>query len=357
MLKDDFCMIGIGQGGGRLSQPFYKNKYRAFFINTSYDDLSQLKISNSDFMYQPPGSKGCAKKRLKAQEYAKNYYEVMTTKLLDAHPTCNIYIVHYTLGGGTGGGLSNMFMALLRQKLNSMGRKDVIIVAVVAKPRKHESWQIQNNAKESLEELFRMIDNNIVNQYYPIDNDSRDNLDDINEEHFLLFDRWIEGEKANNTSNTDESERVDLFRYKGHAMMFEFDGNDKSNFEQHMRKAYDNSIYCKPLKNPTAIGLALNNAIKEQDAVPIIEDVIGVFPNSHTTPTQVSNMLMLVVEKENKAIKNSIVKIANEKAEKINQEDDETEEVIIIDNIKTETTAPKNEKAEMDIKDIWDLFK
>lgn len=361
MLKDDFCAVGIGQGGSKLAYGFYKNKYRGFFINTSYDDLSQLKIDNHDFIYQPPASKGCAKQRKVAQQYAKDYYEVMIKKLLDAHTTCKVYIVHYTLGGGTGGGLSNIFVALLRKKLMELGRKDIIIIAVVAKPKHYESWQLQNNSQESLDELYAMADKGIINQYYIINNDSRESLDEINEEHVILFDRWIEGETANNQSNTDESERMDLFKYKGHAMMFEFDGNSDDKFEKNLKKAYDNSIYCKPLKNPKAMGLALNIGIKEEKAIPIIENIIGVFPNDHVTPTQVSNMIMIAGLNENKSIKNSIIKIANAKAEKINQEESVEEEVVNISNIKTKTdikeTDIDKDMETMSIKDIWSMFK
>ena len=60
----------------------------------------------------------------------------------------------------------------------------------------------------------------MVDQYYIINNDSRENLDEINQEHCILFDRWIEGEGSNNSSNVDESERMDLFNYKGQAMIF-----------------------------------------------------------------------------------------------------------------------------------------
>jgi cell division GTPase FtsZ len=361
MLKDDFCAVGIGQGGGKMANYFYENKYRGFFINTSYDDLSQLRINNDNFIYQPPGSKGCAKIRPVAQQYAKDYYDVMIKKLTDAHTTCGIYLVHYTLGGGTGGGLSNMFMALLRRKLIELGRKNVIIIAIVAKPKSYETYQLQTNAEESLNELYAMSDKGIVDQYYIINNDSRKSLDEINEEHFLLFDRWIEGEKANNKSNADESERMDLFKCKGQAMMFEFDGNDETKFKDNIQKAYDNSIYCKPIKNPAGVGIALNKDIPEEIAIPIIEDVIGVFPKSHVTPTSVSSMIMLGGLKENKSIKNSIIRIANEKAEKMNQSDDTEEEDIKITNINLKSTMQPNSNSDevgnMDVKDIWDMFK
>lgn len=32
MLKDNFCVIGLGQAGGKMVKEFYNNKYRTFFI-------------------------------------------------------------------------------------------------------------------------------------------------------------------------------------------------------------------------------------------------------------------------------------------------------------------------------------
>lgn len=143
-------------------------------------------------------------------------------------------------------------------------------------------------------------------------------------------------------------------------MMFEFDGNDETKFKENMQKAYDNSIYCKPVRNPAGVGIALNESVPEEVAVPIIEDVIGVFPKSHITPTSVSSMIMLGGLKENKSIKNSIIKIANEKAEKMNQSDDtEEEEIKVTDiNLKSTMKSSSNDEVEnMNVKDIWDMFK
>lgn len=358
MMKDDFCAVGIGQGGSKMAKEFYDNKYRSFFINTSYDDLSQLKV-NDELVYHVPASKGCAKQRDVAVEYAKNYYEQMTGKLIDTHPTVKVYIVHFTLGGGTGGGLSNLFMGTLRNKLNSMGKKDVMIIAVVAKPRNYESWQLQNNAQESLKELYALVSRDIVDQYYIIDNDSRDNLEEINQEHCILFDRWIEGEGANNQSIADESERMDLFKYKGQSMMFEFDATDNSSFGEKCKEAYEQSIYCLPIKQPQAVGMAIHEKVKESIAMDSISHTVGYFPNNHITPTQVSNMIMVAGCEENKNIKNSIIKLANEKAELINQDisdDVEETELKTINNTRKSKAKKGSTEKMASIDDILNLF-
>lgn len=363
MLKDNFCIVGIGQGGGKMAHEFYVNKYRSFFINTSNDDLSQLNIGNSDFIYQPPASKGCAKKREIARGYAKNYYDVMTEKLLDAHPSCGVFIVHYTLGGGTGGGLSNLFMMALRKKLNEMNKKQAIIIAVVARPRKYESYQMQKNATESLDELDKLLELGVVNQFYPINNDSRKTLKEINEEHYLLFDRWIEGETSNNQSNADESERQDLLSIKGQAMMFSFQCDSKNQFKKEFENAYNSSIYCFSRKNPKAIGLALNENIDEDVALSDIENSVGIFPSYHITPTSVSNMVFLVGN-PSKEVKNSVVKIANAQAEKMKMEDDEEEVAISLETFSNYSSKSETEKdnsidqeiANMNVEDLFNLL-
>lgn len=356
MLKDDFCIVGIGQGGCKLAKEFYDNKYRSFFINTSYDDLSQLKV-NENFIYHVPSAKGCAKQRDVAIEYGKNYYGEMTGKLMDTHPTAKIFVVHYTLGGGTGGGLSNLFMATLRNKLKQMGKTDSTIIAVVAKPREFESYQLQSNAKKSLDELNALVGANVVDQYYIINNDSRDNFEDINMEHYILFDRWIEGEGANNDSNVEESERIDLFKNKGQAMMFTFDAVDLDSFKDRCQEAYNDSIYCQPIKKPQSVGYALYEKIKEKDAVELIAEVVGHFPNGHMTPTQVSNVIMIAGCDKNENIANSITELANKKAELINSDVEENVEKVELKSI-TRKTDSKNEKKETmaSIDDILNFF-
>lgn len=363
MFKDEFVMVGIGQGGGKLAKGFYDEKYRSFFINTSYDDLKALNVSE-EFIYHVPAAKGCAKKREVAMEYAKNYYDQIVGKLLDTHPTGKVFIAHYTLGGGTGGGLSNFILAVLRNKLNESGKEDAVIIAVVAKPRNYEPWQVQTNALASLKELYNMVKVGVVNQYFIINNNARNALEDINEEHVMLLDRWIEGEGANNKSNADESERYDIMAgYHGGAVIFEFDSNDECTFKNSLEEAYNNSIYCIPSKNPQAIGIALNDCVPEDLAVEKIQEVVGYYPNSHITPTKVSNMIMLsgLIKNKNDKIENEITKIANEKGALINQglaEENDTDENITLEEVSiiSESKKDNNKKKINSINDILSLF-
>lgn len=357
MLKDDFCIVGIGQGGCKMAKEFYDNQYRTFFINTSYDDLSQLRVGD-DYSYHVPSAKGCAKKREVALEYARNYYNQMCCKLLDTHPTAKIFTIHYTLGGGTGGGLSNLFMGTLRNELIKRKKEDWTIIAVVAKPRSYESYQIQNNAIESYQELIKLEEKGIVTQYYVIDNDSRDSLDEINQEHYILFDRWVVGEGANNVSNVEESERLDLFKNRGQAMIFTFDSIDINTFKAECIVAYDKSIYCKPSRRPNAVGYALNTAIKEREAVPVIESVVGLFPNSHMTPTDVSNVVLVAGCEVNKDIVNDMKNLANTKAISINKVsvNDEVDDISVIGINRNNKKPKSNENEMLSIDDILDFF-
>lgn len=359
MLKDDFVIVGIGQGGGKMVKPFYDQKYRSFFINTSYEDLKSLGVDDK-YIYHIPAAKGCAKKRDVALNYAKNYYEQMVGKLIDTHPTAKIYIVHYTLGGGTGGGLSNFVLATMRAKLGAMGKRDIKIIAVAAKPRKYETYQIQSNAKASLTELYAMVDKGIVDQYLLINNDSRESLEEINEGHMMLFDRWIQGEAINNTNNADESERMDIFNYSGSVVLFDFACNNVEYFGEEMLEAYDTMFYCKPLKQPATVGMAINESVSESKALPLVEEVVGYFPNSHFTPTETSNLLMLAGMNENKAIMNELNKLINEKLEKINTEIEDTVEEVEVQEYKRDKKVNKPKEEDDDkvftMDDVMKLF-
>ena len=375
MLKDLFCVVGLGQAGGKMTKEFYNNKYRTFLINTSYQDLEVLNVKN-DLMYHIPSAHGCAKIRERAIEYAKEYYEDIIGKLLDTHPTARIFLVHFSLGGGTGGGLANILMSLLHHTLTERGITDFTIIPVGAKPKKYESYKIQMNSIQCLKEMYSLYEDEIIGQYYIIDNDSRNDLDEINEENALLFDRWIQGELTNNDNNADESERTDLFSCRGSAMMFQFDGKDIENFSTNMKEEYEKSIYYIASKKPSSVGMALNDNLEQAKAFESIEETVGYYSNNHITPTKESNMLMICgiedeipsadksdekTEKKRKII-NDIQKIANEKAEKINGGNniDEVEEVIAVDINNTKSTSTKENKSpkkNISYKDIMDRFK
>ena len=358
MLKDNFCVIGLGQAGCKMAKEFYNNGYRSFFINTSYQDLQALNVKN-DFVYHIPSAYGCAKIRSRAIEYAKDYYEQMIGKLLDTHPTARIFLIHYSLGGGTGGGIANIFTGLLYGTLRSKNIEDFKIINICARPKKYESYQIQKNSIDSLEEMYNMVDKGILDQYFIINNDSREDLNSINEENALLFDRWIEGEESNNQSNTDESERIDLFSYKGNAMIFEFSSKDIEEFKSNIINEYSNSIYCTASKIPTAIGLALSVNISEKEAIDIIENTVGYYSNSHITPTESSNIIFVSGIEDKGSIKNYITKLANEKANKINSTEydnnDEIIEEVQIDTNKHKTKESKKQQVSID--DILNFYR
>ena len=222
--------------------------------------------------------------------------------------------------------------------------------------KKYESYQMQKNAIDSLQEMYKMIDNGVINQYYIINNDSRKDFEEINQENALLFDRWIEGEESNNNSNTDESERMDLFSYKGNAIMFEFSGSDIEEFNENLRMSYNDSIYCKASKKPLAIGLALNENIDEEKALESIKNTIGYFSNTHITPTKVSNMIIVSGITDNNSIANEIINIANREAELINGEQEEQEDLVEIEDIKIKEKPKKESKKMNSLKDIMDFF-
>lgn len=89
-------------------------------------------------------------------------------------------------------------------------------------------------------------------------------------------------------------------------------------------------------------------------------DVVGFFPNTHMTPTKVSNMVMVagvIEEKENVSIQNSIAELANKKASLINSEIEGDVEEVKIESININSDKKKEKKESMaSIDDILDFF-
>ena len=149
---------------------------------------------------------------------------------------------------------------------------------------------------------------------------------------------------------------MDLFSYKGNAIMFEFSGSDIEEFNENLQMSYNDSIYCKASKKPLAIGLALNENIDEEKALESIKNTIGYFSNTHITPTKVSNMIIVSGITDNNSIANEIINIANREAELINGEQEEQEDLVEIEDIKIKEKPKKESKKMNSLKDIMDFF-
>lgn len=335
MLKQEILFTGIGQGGNNITKEFCELDYNTFFINTSYDDLKELDIPNGA-VYHIPNARGCAKNREKAQNYAKNYYEPMIKEMFSHYPTAKIVFFVYTLGGGTGGGLTNMLIEIAHSLYPD---KTFNVIAVY--PYEYESPKIQLNASESLTELYNLQKDGIVTQYYLLNNNKSENFKNINESIALNFDRILDN--ADDTSlngNMDEEEREDLITTPGNAVILGFDSD---NFEDGLSESLGNNIFCDWNTDCETVGLILNKKFNKKACFDEVENVFGVFMTDHTTFTDKSSLVMGTGMSFNKKLIRTLKLSAKDRIEQREELDDEVDLNVDI-NIKTATNTKKSKQ-------------
>lgn len=294
MLKQEIIFTGVGQGGNNIAKEFCELDYNTFFINTSYDDLKELNIPNNA-VYHIPNARGCAKNRKKAQEYAKNYYEPMIKEMFSHYPTAKVVFFIYTLGGGTGGGLTNMLIEIAHSLY-----PDKIFNVITVYPYEYESPMILKNASECLTELYDLYKSEAITQYYILNNNNADDFKEINEEIALNFDRIINNsDDISLEGNMDEEEREDLITTRGNAVILGFDNDD---FEEGINKSIENNIFCKWNNDIETVGLILNKKFNKKNCFDVVEKHFGYFITDHTTFTDKSTLLMGVGMSFNKAL-------------------------------------------------------
>lgn len=166
--------IGLGQGGGRIAEAFYRLGYRKVFaINTAAIDLASLKIPDANKLCLDSGgagkdlavAKATASKR--AEDIRAFLHDVLATNPDRVFLCCG-------LGGGSGAG---MFPVIANLCYHTMGISpgDERVSAVLAWPKLTEGTLPQQNAAEALATVDAVgissilwLDNDrIVNLYRP----------------------------------------------------------------------------------------------------------------------------------------------------------------------------------------------
>lgn len=333
MLKQEILFTGIGQCGNNVTKEFCELDYNTFFINTSYDDLKELDIPNGA-VYHIPNARGCAKNREKAQNFARNYYEPMIKEMFSHYPTAKIVFFVYSLGGGTGGGLTNMLIEIAHSLY-----PDKIFNVIAVYPYEYESPKIQLNAAESLTELYNLQKEGIVTQYYILNNNSSDNFKVINESIALNFDRILDNvDDTSLDGNMDEEEREDLITTPGNAVILGFD-ND--NFSEGLNESLDKSIFCDWNNDCETVGLILNKRFSKKECFDEIETVFGVFMTDHTTFTDKSSLVMGTGMSFNKKLIRALKLAAKNRIEQREELDDEVDLDVNIDAVKVNKPIKK----------------
>jgi cell division GTPase FtsZ len=170
-----FAVVGVGQGGSRLAETFWKLGYRRVaVINTAAQDLKPISIPEENKLLI--GGSGAGKNRKVAQKVFEEHKEDILDFLKKAF-THNIdrILVCIGAGGGTGAGGGPIVVDVCHDLCQSFGVEqsdyEAKVGAVLALPTKSEGSRVKSNAKETADALIQYSTNGTLSPLIILDNE------------------------------------------------------------------------------------------------------------------------------------------------------------------------------------------
>ena len=153
-----FAIVGVGQGGSRLAETFWKLGYRRVaVINTAPQDLKSVKVPVANKLLV--GGKGAGKDRKVAEDIFKESREDILDFLKRTFKGgFDRALVCLGAGGGTGAGGGPLVIDIVHDLCKTYGIEnadtDARVGAVVALPTRAEGSKVQSNAKQTAQALI-----------------------------------------------------------------------------------------------------------------------------------------------------------------------------------------------------------
>ena len=177
-----FAIVGVGQGGSRLAETFWKLGYRRVaVINTAAQDLKSVKVPRENKLLI--GGQGAGKDRKVAESlFQENREDILDFLKRTFKGGFDRILVCIGAGGGTGAGGGPIVVEVAHDLCQADGVEravtDARVGAVVALPTRAEGSKVQSNAKQTADILIQssqegtlsplvILDNERIKQIYP----------------------------------------------------------------------------------------------------------------------------------------------------------------------------------------------
>lgn len=166
--------VGLGQGGGRIAETFFKEGYRrCLAINTAQADLATL---DAEIPQLDLKTGGAGQDMEKGKEFLKRAEESVWDSLLRAVGDDPDYLmVCASLGGGTGSGGARTLIEILRKYMADKGRDPQRVGAVVSLPNVYEGQRKCRNAVRAFKDVIAtspspliIIDNKRIEELFRV---------------------------------------------------------------------------------------------------------------------------------------------------------------------------------------------
>tara|TARA_Y100000310_G_scaffold169855_1_gene170057 strand:- start:498 stop:1760 length:1263 start_codon:yes stop_codon:yes gene_type:complete len=170
-----FAIVGVGQGGSRLAETFWKLGYRRVaVINTAPQDLKSIKVPAANKLLV--GGQGAGKDRKLAEGIFKERREDILDFLKRTFKGgFDRALVCIGAGGGTGAGGGPVVIDIVHDLCQTYGiesaDKCAQVGAVVALPTRAEGSKVQSNAKQTAQVLIDFSQNGTLSPLIILDNE------------------------------------------------------------------------------------------------------------------------------------------------------------------------------------------
>lgn len=167
MVTGSIGFIGVGEGGCNVVNKFEKLGYKkVYYINSAMKDLDKIDI-DMDAMYHIPNASGCVRNRDTAKAYLKENYDIILDNIQQKLGNLKIIFVVFSMGGGTGSGMSPMLINGLSKRLPATTFNTISII-----PDSLSSAKMKYNGVECYNEMKKLKNKvNLGNSYF-INNDN-----------------------------------------------------------------------------------------------------------------------------------------------------------------------------------------
>lgn len=171
-----FAIAGLGQGGSRIAEQFYKIGYRRVaIINTTHQDTAHIQVPDPNKLIIPTDFGGAGKNPECAHRAAKQFREEIYDHLKKNWGNNYDYALVCTgAGGGTGAGSLDTVIDIIGQLNSGLGLVNTHTGVIVALPKQDEGHRVAANTIMTLDVLKKhtltpviTVDNERIRQIYP----------------------------------------------------------------------------------------------------------------------------------------------------------------------------------------------
>ena len=164
-----FNFLGVGQGGSRLAETFYKMGYRrCAAINTAEQDLNTIDMPNKLLIAEGGAGKNPDKAKQKFKEKEDDVLDFIRRSFGDKYDKTFICA---GAGGGTGSGLAVPIVDTVKEVYKTLKLKERKVGMILTLPKDSEGSGVMRVAGEVLEQVWNLVADGQVSPLIIVDNE------------------------------------------------------------------------------------------------------------------------------------------------------------------------------------------